>query len=284
MIDPKIEDRLILCRDVLTKPQASGTSQSPELLQNLILCRGIAELALAAICVHLDCVPDKKTVYLSDYFVSLAKTSLAKTTTATPAIAGGEFLAELDHAICESQFRFHLPAASRWTRVHEETLELVSGWCRQTLHIDLFALENANGGCDLQRTISPTVKSEKSQAFAGRVAARYPCAGSVDIRLSRSGRSEKGALANLSLGGCNVRSNFIFKVGEKIELVLEVNGTSFRVSGRVAHVPSTNISANGNCQSAGIGVRFENMTAGALIQLKNLIRELQAKALWRQKI
>ncbi len=154
----------------------------------------------------------------------------------------------------------------------------------QKIKNQLSILQNANDDRDVQRTSSLAVKSEKSHTFVGRVEARYPCAGSVGIRLSRSGRSEKGVVADLSLGGCNVKSKFMFQVGEKIELILEVNGTSFHVSGKVAHVPNRNISAIGNRQNAGIGVRFENMTAGALVRLKNLIRELDAKALGRQKV
>lgn len=269
MIDQKTKNQLILCRELLSASPILSVSPTAQILHDLIVSYGAVELALAAICVELNCVPDKKDLCLRDYFSALQKACLP----ASP-IAGAEFMELLHRARCQSQLRFHAPDRLRFERAKEEMLKHVSAWCRQCLSVDFLALTILTR--ERQDGVTPSANGDapKTAPFAGPVGARYACVGSADIRLSRWGQSEKGSVANLSIGGCNIRSNFSFDVGEKIELILEVNGTSFRVAGKIAHVPPEHIAGNGNSMNHGVGIKFENMTAGALIRLKDLIREL----------
>lgn len=104
---------------------------------------------------------------------------------------------------------------------------------------------------------------------------RYLCAGGAVIRLPGWGQSQTGTIANLSLTGCCVKSEFEFTVGDQVEMLLEVDGTSFRVAGRVIHVPSSNIE-RGKVKAAGMGIEFQKMSAGARRSLETLITELNA--------
>jgi Tfp pilus assembly protein PilZ len=105
---------------------------------------------------------------------------------------------------------------------------------------------------------------------------RYICAGEADIRLAGWGESRTGTVANLSLTGCCVKSEFEFTVGDQVEMLLEVDGMSFRVAGRVVHVPSLDIAEKGRVRALGMGVQFQKMSAGARRSLETLITELNA--------
>ena len=276
MIDQTIKEQLILCREILAGPQPSPGSSRAQRLQDLIICHGVAKTVLAAICIQLDCVPDKKQIGLQDYFFSLARFS-----SPVLPLAGGEFIAALEGARCETELGLHLPAANYWTDIRETTLKSVSEWCRLTLNVELRELAHGSSAAAHELSSGPPHRGPAHKLDSGAVpaSARYACGGSVDIRLSRWGRSEKGTIANLSLGGCSIRSHFTFEVEEKIEMILEVNGTCFRVAGKVVHASPPHLQTRGG---TGIGVKFENMTAGALIRLKDLIKELDAKAMRRQ--
>jgi Tfp pilus assembly protein PilZ len=105
---------------------------------------------------------------------------------------------------------------------------------------------------------------------------RYLCAGDADIRLSGWGQSRTGTVANLSLSGCCVKSDFEFTVGDQVEMLLEVDGMSFRVAGRVVHVPSSALAEKGKVRAAGMGIEFQKMSAGARRSLETLITELNS--------
>ena len=93
MIDRKVLDQLILSRQLLSKQEgfASAAHDPSQLLRDLLICHGAAELALAAICVQLNCVPDKKDIGLSDYFDSISRTTQPALT-----LQGADYVAELD--------------------------------------------------------------------------------------------------------------------------------------------------------------------------------------------
>jgi Tfp pilus assembly protein PilZ len=282
VIDRKVLDQLILSHQLLSKPlhQASAApedSRPAQLIGDLMICRGAAELALAALCIQLDCVPDKREIGLTDYFESLRKT-----THSAAALQGADYVAELQKARSESQLRFHLPEPRRWARAKEETLEYVTGWCRQSLGLNLTDLASV--------VIAEASASERGAQLAhssditGPVRPRYNCAGSADIRLPRWGRSEKGKIANLSVGGCNIKSNYAFEVGEDIEMILQVNKMSFRAAGSVIHVPLLDADGKAKASDLGIGVQFKNMTAGARERLQELIAELKSNKVFRRHL
>jgi Tfp pilus assembly protein PilZ len=118
-------------------------------------------------------------------------------------------------------------------------------------------------------TVEPNVRPNLS------ILPRYICAGDADIRLSGWGQSRTGTVANLSLSGCCVKSEFEFTVGDQVEMILEVDGMSFRVAGRVIHVPPLDM-AEGKVRAPGMGIEFQKMSAGARVCLETLITELNA--------
>jgi hypothetical protein len=105
---------------------------------------------------------------------------------------------------------------------------------------------------------SPSVTAPPATSLNVPILPRYICAGGADIRLPGWGQSRTGTVANLSLSGCYIKSEFAFTVGDQVELILDVDGMSFRAAGRVVHVPSS------------------EMSAGALRCLETLITELNA--------
>jgi Tfp pilus assembly protein PilZ len=298
MIDRKVLDQLILSHQLLSKPlhqapAAPEDSRPAQLMRDLIICRGAAELALAALCIQLDCVPDKREIGLTDYFESLRKT-----THSAAALQGADYVAELQKVRSESQLRFHLPEPRRWARAKEETLEHVTSWCRQSLGLNLTDLASVVAPV-LTSALNPSITSSSgaeaavsergaqlahSSDITGPVKARYNCAGSADIRLPRWGHSEKGKIANLSVGGCNIKSNYAFEVGEDIEMILQVNKMSFRAAGSVIHVPLLDADGKTKASDLGIGVQFKNMTAGARDRLQELIAELKSNKVFRRHL
>jgi Tfp pilus assembly protein PilZ len=269
MIDRKVLDQLILCRQLLSN-RAGPSSLEPgplHLFEDLIICHGAAELALAAMCVHLDCVPDKKNICLPDYFHSLK--NAAHPISEMP---GADYAAELEKVRSESQLRFHLPSADRWEHAKVETLAHISIWCRECLGLNISDLASTSRSANAQQ-FAP-------QKHAGPPKPRYNCAGMAEIRLPHRGRSEKGTIANLSLSGCNIKSDFDFEVGEEIELILKVNKTSFRVAGKVVYVPDGQTHAS----DLGMGVQFKNMTAGAQTRLQESLSELNTHIFRRHPV
>ena len=152
MIDPKVANELVLVRELLEidDVEDSVTRSPTQLVQDLIVCHGTAELALSAICVELDCVPDKKDIRLVDYVDSLKKTAVPGTfnvkgdPSSRPMpdalLPETGFFVELQQARTESQTRFHLPHPHRWLHAKQQTLEHIAKLCRQVLGIDLSQL------------------------------------------------------------------------------------------------------------------------------------------------
>ncbi len=249
------------------------------------MVRGAADLALAAICIQLDCVPSKKDSSLADYLDSANKAlHLAAISQET------NYVAELQKVRSDLQLRFRLPDPRRWTRVNEEALNHIALWCQRFLGLNLLQLELppldpsfmfASESSDDSSNDNDNDNDENNgdgdqEMFGGAVRPRYKCAGSADIRLANRGQSEKGRIANLSLGGCCVKSDLLPEVGDQVEMILEVNKTSFRVGGRVIHIPLLGAGKKPSGE-VGIGVQFKEMSAGARERLQELVAELKTK-------
>jgi Tfp pilus assembly protein PilZ len=278
-VDHKVREQLTLSRHLLDEPDPRDSSASRPLclLRDLIVAHGATELALAAICVQLDCVPDKKVPCLPDYFDSL---TAAVHTAST--VRGMGFIAELHKVQFDSQRRFRAPDPARWTRAKAETLEHITGWCQQFLGLSLL-------DCDSVLTASlsaPTAAAKPVRAPEQPVSRtehaklRYHCAGSADIRLAHMGQSEKGRIENLSVGGCFVKSELLPGIGDCVEMFLHVNKMSFRVSGNVVHIPS--LDANSTEGETGMGVQFKEMSAGARGRLQELLEDLKMNMMVRR--
>jgi len=276
-VNPRVRDQLILSMRLLTTPDIpdSGSADPFLLTRDLIVSYGAAELALAAICVQLDCVPIKKSIDLMDYLDSLGKTSHSES-------AGQEidYVAELQKVRSNSHLRSLPPDPQRWARAKEETLEHVTRWCQQFL-----GLRPADLGTTSSALLTLPASSLELTGSNGKLSRlalhdpagrRYECLGSADIRLAFAGILKKGKIANLSGGGCYVMTDFAIELGDQIEMTLHVNKTSFRVTATVIHVPPVVAAGNRKVQSSGMGVHFTNMSAGASVRLRELIAELKA--------
>jgi Tfp pilus assembly protein PilZ len=124
---------------------------------------------------------------------------------------------------------------------------------------------------------SASAASEQPVSLVRPVPPRYNCVGEADILLPGLGRSERGTIANLSATGCCVKSEFAFKVGQQVELMLQVNKMSFRVAGSVIHIPFLGATDKGKARAAGMGIEFKKMSAGARSRLQELITELNGR-------
>jgi Tfp pilus assembly protein PilZ len=280
-VSRRVRDQLLLSRQLLTTPEAQQPSLSDPsfLARDLIVCYGAAELALAAICAQLDCVPDKREICLPDYFASLRKASNSECEESDIA-----FVAELHGVRSSSQLQSLVPDSRRWNRAEQETLEHVTRWCQQFLGVSLRDLdvESSASGAEAADSADDLASKESLSllAFRDPERRRYECFGSADIRLGLVGLLEKGRVANVSAGGCYVTTNSPYEVGEEVEMTLHVNSMSFRVTGSVVHVPVQVPSGNRKAASpaSGMGVQFKKMSEGSRTRLKELIGDLKSNA------
>jgi hypothetical protein len=139
-VNRDVREQLILSRWLLAKPdwQGSAVPESVRVQHDLIVAYGATELAVAAICVELDCLPDKKDPCLPDYF-----NSLARAVHLAASEPGADYIAELHTVRSASQLRFRPPDPGRWTRPKEEALEYITRWCQQCLGLSLMDLDPA---------------------------------------------------------------------------------------------------------------------------------------------
>jgi Tfp pilus assembly protein PilZ len=280
-VSRRVRDQLLLSRQLLATLEAQQPSLSDPsfLARDLIVCYGAAELALAAICVQLDCVPDKKEICLPDYFASLRKTAQSECE-----VGESEYVAELHGVRSSSQLRSLVPDSRRWNRAKLETLEHVTRWCQQFLGVSLRDLDVGSSPSSADASDSSEDSTFKENlsllAFRDPERRRYECFGSADIRLGLVGLLEKGRVANVSAGGCYVTTNSPYEVGEEVEMTLHVNRMSFRVTGSVVHVPVQVPGGNRKAASpaSGMGVQFKKMSEGSRTRLKELIGDLKTNA------
>jgi hypothetical protein len=66
-------------------------------------------------------------------------------------------------------------------------------------------------------------------------------------------------------------------------MILRVNKMSFRVAGNVVHIPLLDANGKAKARDLGIGIQFENMTAGARDRLQELIAELKSSKVFRRQ-
>jgi hypothetical protein len=94
---------------------------------------------------------------------------------------------------------------------------------------------------------------------------RVSCGGLAKIiSLPSDGLIVPGKVLNLSIGGCGIETDFPLKTGTSAEILLNVNGSSFRAACQVRALRAPH----------GIGLEFLHMSALGQDMLKELIREL----------
>ena len=98
---------------------------------------------------------------------------------------------------------------------------------------------------------------------------RYPCSGRAQIAcLPLNGALLQGGLRDLGLGGCcieGIETVSPFDLGDRTEILMEVNSWFFRAMGRVRAVRDR----------SGISVEFLRMSAGGYSMLADLIADLE---------
>ncbi len=94
---------------------------------------------------------------------------------------------------------------------------------------------------------------------------RVNCAGLAKIiSLPSDGLTGPAKVLNLSLGGCGIETDFPLKSGTRAEILLQVNGSSFRATCQVRALRAPH----------GIGLEFVHLSTLGQDMLKELIREL----------
>jgi hypothetical protein len=94
---------------------------------------------------------------------------------------------------------------------------------------------------------------------------RISCGGLAKIiSLPSNGLTVPGKVLNLSLGGCGIETDFPLKSDTRAEILLQVNGSSFRAVCQMRALRTPR----------GIGLEFLHLSALGQDMLKELIREL----------
>ena len=263
-IADSVHHRLDLSRHLLS---ASLTSTSLQLACELILAHDAATFALAAICQHLGRPSDKIHDSLPDYLVWLRGHARPERTP-----PGMDFFVELHQARIELQDRSLFPQPAHWAHVRSAVLEHIEQCTRRYLSLQPRQAPPLPADLSLAGSVS-----DESQR---RRCPRYDCTGQAEVRIPFVGPPETARIVNLSLGGCYAEMEQPFDVGRHVEMVLSVNGLSFRATGKVVYsqwgcagqgVPT-------RYENPGIGVHFTGMSSGGQNRLQELILELKAKS------
>jgi hypothetical protein len=267
-----VRHRIRLSREFLAG--ITATSDIPlQLACNIILAHDAATLALAAICQELGRTSNKNKDSILDYLVWLR--SSIRPEKSPP---GMDYFVELHQARLELQDRYLLPSPERWARVRSVTLEHIDGWTTHYLSADLPPC-----GC-AQITPAAPSSAPANPASPGdsqrRNCPRYDCAGEAEVRIPFVGPPEKARIINLSLGGCYAEMDQPFEVGRRVELVLCINGFSFRATGKVVYSQWGRVGKGvpTRYENPGIGIQFTGMSAGGHSRLLELVAELQEKS------
>jgi hypothetical protein len=122
-------------------------------------------------------------------------------------------------------------------------------------------------GADLfLRITGPWGRAVEQQGEDRRKHLRFRCGGEAEIRSLSSGVCARGAIANLSLGGCLVQlvENHSFRRTEEVEMTFCVRQLPVRVRASVRQVYPDH----------HVGVEFTMLSERGKRQLKELIEEL----------
>jgi PilZ domain-containing protein len=102
--------------------------------------------------------------------------------------------------------------------------------------------------------------------YERRRSSRYRCGGSAYVlRIPILGTPVRGALSDVSLHGCCIRTDFPMTLGLPIDIRLQVNAVSFRANGTVKVIHGVR----------RIGIEFSQMTSGGRSRLEELIADFQ---------
>jgi hypothetical protein len=128
-------------------------------------------------------------------------------------------------------------------------------------------LKSADSAYDRYYIAMPNSKPEElpTELEDRRRSPRVSCAGLAKIiSLPSDGLTGPAKVLNLSLGGCGIETDFPLKSGTRAEILLQVNGSSFRATCQVRALRAPH----------GIGLEFVHLSTLGQDMLKELIREL----------
>jgi PilZ domain-containing protein len=264
-----VRHRLNLGRELLTGITFPATPQ--QLACELLLSHDAATLALGAICHQLGRPSDKIRDSLPDYLVWLRGSVRPEKTP-----PGMDYFIELHQARIELQDRYLLPAADRWIRVQSVTLEHIENCITRYLVPEPSPAGISKASAAPASPPANTVTDESQR----RRCPRYECAGDAEVRIPFVGPPEKARIINLSLEGCYAEMDQPFDVGRRVEMVLCINGLSFRATGKVVYSQWGRAGEGKPTRydNPGIGIHFTGMSSGGHSRLQELITELQAKS------
>jgi hypothetical protein len=124
----EVLDRLLLSKSFLERiryqPVASHDRHT--LASNIIAAQDSAELAVAAICDQLGCLPQNRNSYLMDYFDSFKNARNAE-------LHGREYFRNLNATRSLLKHQGLFPDSRQWARVGGTVFQYITRWCSDNL-------------------------------------------------------------------------------------------------------------------------------------------------------
>jgi hypothetical protein len=127
-LKPEVLDRLLLSKSFLEKIrfQPVAIHDRHTLAANIIAAHDAAELAIAGVCDHLGCLPQKGSFYLMDYFESYRR---ARDTN----LYAREYFRNLNSTRGLLKHQGLFPDGRQWSRVGETVFQHITKWCMDEL-------------------------------------------------------------------------------------------------------------------------------------------------------
>jgi hypothetical protein len=134
----EVLDRLLLSKSFLEKIrfQPVPLHDRYTLAANIIDAHDAAELALAAICDQLGCLPQQGVSYLMHYFESLKQARNAE-------VSAREYFRNLNEVRNSLKHKGLFPDARQWSGVGEKSFQHISKWCEDYLQESFAELDQS---------------------------------------------------------------------------------------------------------------------------------------------
>jgi hypothetical protein len=107
--------------------------------------------------------------------------------------------------------------------------------------------------------------NEPSGPKEKRAFPRFKCEGSVELRSGAGEVRTWGTVTDISLSGCYVEMQATFPVGERLNLLIEINRVRFRTGGQVRT----------NYPFLGMGISFEEISEAEGQNLRMIVASLE---------
>jgi len=133
-----VVDRLLVAKGLLAKIRFLPVARPDRisLAQSILTAHDAAELALAAIARHLNCLPASQKTYLMDLLSAIQKDQGGD-------IAHRDYFSQLNSVRIALKHQGIFPDPQQWYRVGERTYGYVSGWCQRYLGLSFDELDES---------------------------------------------------------------------------------------------------------------------------------------------